>query len=72
MKKLENFTILDVPDNIVPEVARTVAATEKIGIKLKWIDKVIGDTCSKRDHFTVPARESVVHCSTRGAPRGDG
>lgn len=51
VKKLGNFSILDVPDDAVSKVARRVAAAEKMGNKVGWLDKVIGDVYAKRDHF---------------------
>lgn len=43
MQKLEIFDILDVPDNVVSEVASIVIAAKKMGIKVEWIDKFIRD-----------------------------
>lgn len=36
--------------DVASEVARIVAAAEKIGIKLGWLDKVIGGICAKQDN----------------------
>lgn len=51
IKKLETFASLDVPDDAVLKVVRTVAVAEKMGIKVGRLDKVVGDVCAKRDHF---------------------
>lgn len=49
--KLECFTILKVLDAVVSKVASTVAIAEKMQIRVKWIDKVIGEIGVRRDHF---------------------
>lgn len=38
---LEFFAILDVPNQVLSKVARAVVATEKMGIKIWWLNKVI-------------------------------
>lgn len=40
---LECFSNLNVPDQVVSKVARTVTAAEKMGIQIRWLDKVIGN-----------------------------
>lgn len=49
--KLESFNNLDVPDNVVSKVVSTIIAAEKVGIRVEWIDKVIGEIGVRRDHF---------------------
>lgn len=51
MWELESFSILDVPDQVVSKVARVVAAVGKMGIQIRWLDKVIDDT--RRYHSTL-------------------
>lgn len=44
-------SFLDVPDNVALKVARIVAPTKKMGIQVRWIDKVIREISAKRDNF---------------------
>lgn len=53
MKKLETFHILDVLDNDVSKMANEVVVVEKMAIKVGWIDKVLREIGTKRDHFTL-------------------
>lgn len=48
MKKMETFDVLDVHNNVVSKVARTVAVAKKIGIKIGWVSRVIGNICANR------------------------
>lgn len=50
--KLESFTILDVPDNVFSKVARIVIVTEKMGIRVEWIDQVIGRSVPRETTFS--------------------
>lgn len=50
MYELESFDIIDVLDDVLSKVACIVAVPEKMGIKVRWLDKVIRDICPKRDH----------------------
>lgn len=36
-------TLLDVPEEVISLVARRVATTEKMGVKVKWLHRAIGD-----------------------------
>lgn len=48
---MESFNILDVLDEVVCKVACMVAATEKMEIKIEWLNNVIGDMLrAKRVH----------------------
>lgn len=49
--KLKKFTILEFPQQVVFEVADVVATAAKMGIKVESLDKVLGETAAKRDHF---------------------
>lgn len=53
VQKLESFNILDVPIDVVSKVERIVAGTEKMGIMIGWLDKVIRDVCGKRVHSSL-------------------
>lgn len=53
VQKLESFNILDVPIDVVSKVERIVAGTEKMGIMIGWLDKVIRDVCAKRVHSSL-------------------
>lgn len=46
VQKLESFVILDVPDEVVSWMARTVDAVEKMGNQIEWLDSVIGEICA--------------------------
>lgn len=72
VKKLVTFTILDALDDVVSEVARTVVAVEKMGIKIRWLDKVIGDICAKKYHSILIQKNQWAFCSTCEVARGDG
>lgn len=47
VQKLENFSILVVPTQIVSEVVDVVAVVAKMEIKVEWIDKVLGKIGAK-------------------------
>lgn len=49
--KLESFNILDISENVVSKVASTIVATKKIGIRVKWLNRVIAESDARRDHF---------------------
>lgn len=53
VQKLESFKILEVPTQVVSEVAGLVAAAVKMGIKVEWIDRVIGEIGIKKDNYAL-------------------
>lgn len=57
MKELESFSILDVPDAVISRVARVVSATEKSGIRVDWLDCIIGEISSCQDHAALAKKE---------------
>lgn len=49
--KLESFNILDVTENEVSKVVSTIAAAEKMGVRVEWLDGVIREIGARRNHF---------------------
>lgn len=41
---------MDVPENVVSKAANRIATATKMGIRVWWIDKVLGEIGVKRDH----------------------
>lgn len=52
-RALESFTFLDVPDEVLSSVARTVTTVERMNIRMNWLDGVLGDICLPRDHLAL-------------------
>lgn len=50
VQELESFAILDVPDEVIYPIALVMSAVEKSRIRVNWLDRPIGEICSKRDH----------------------
>lgn len=49
VQELESFAILDVPDEVISRVARVVSVAEKSGLRVDWLNRVIGEISSRRD-----------------------
>lgn len=47
----EVFHHLGCPNKVVSKVATTVVVAEKMGIRMEWIDRIIGEIGAGRDHF---------------------
>lgn len=62
---------MDDPENVVSKVADTVAAPAKMGIKVKWTDRLLGVISAKRDYFTKLQR-STTKGPARRTSIGDG
>lgn len=58
VQELESFAILDVPDKVISRVTRVVCAVEKSGVRVDWLDRVIGEVSSRRDHAILANKES--------------
>lgn len=58
VQELESFAILDVPDEVISRVARVVSTVEKSGVRVDWLDRVIGEVSSKRDHALLANKEN--------------
>lgn len=43
MHKLEAHTMLNISIKIISEVADIIEMVEKLGIKMDWIDRILGD-----------------------------
>lgn len=50
MQELESFSILDVPNLMLSSVAPVVSGAEKSGIRVDWLDRVISETYTRRNH----------------------
>lgn len=57
VQALESFTFLRVPDEVLYSVARTVATTKRIKVRMDWLDEVIGDICVRRDRLVLSRKE---------------
>lgn len=53
LQGLESFVVLNVPHGVIS----IVATAEKVGVRIRWLDKVIGDICALRDHLVLIQRE---------------
>lgn len=56
VQELESFSALDVPDEVIARVARVISAAEKSGVRVDWLDRAIGDICSRREHADLASR----------------
>lgn len=63
VQELESFAILDVPDKVISRVTRVVCATEKSGVRVDWLDRVIGEVA--RGVITLSWRTKRAVCRTR-------
>lgn len=41
MQVLESFAVLEVPEEIISSVARTMATAEKVRVKIGWLDELL-------------------------------
>lgn len=57
VQELESFAVLDVPDEVISRVARVVSAAKKSGVRVDWLDRVIGEVSSRRDHAILATKE---------------
>lgn len=56
-KALESYSFVDVPDEVLSSVARTVATAERMSIRMDWLDGVLGDICLRRDRLALSRKE---------------
>lgn len=47
-QKLEKFTILELPPQIVSKIVNVVVAVAKMDVRVKQIDKILGEITAKR------------------------
>lgn len=66
VRALESFTFLDVPDEVLSSVARTVATAERMNIRMNWLDGVLGDICLRRDRLALSRREKELQIRLAG------
>lgn len=57
VQELESFSILDVPDVVISRVALVVSAVEKSGIRIDWLDRLIGEVSSRWDYAALAQQE---------------
>lgn len=50
-RKLERYMIMDVPNDVLEEVADITASAARIGVKVDWMDEVLGHVALKRKHL---------------------
>lgn len=53
VQKLERFTVLKVPAQVISEVADIVAIAARMGVKVGWISKILGEIIVKREHYNL-------------------
>lgn len=53
VQRLEEFTILEVPSQVLPEVPDVTTRTTKMGMQVNWMDKVLGKIANKKDHLNL-------------------
>lgn len=62
LQELKSFSILDVPDAVTSRVAWVVPTAEKSGIWVGWLDRIIGEISTRRDHTALARKKE--HLST--------
>lgn len=60
VRALESFTFLDIPDEVLFSVARTVATAERRNIRMNWLDDMLGDICLRRDRLILSKKEEEL------------
>lgn len=53
VQKLQRFTVLKVPAQVISEVADIVAIAARMGVKVGWISKILGEIIVKREHYNL-------------------
>lgn len=53
MFKVRKIYYLEVPSQMVSEVADVVARPARIVVKVEWIDKTLGEIAAKREHINM-------------------
>lgn len=61
VKKLETFAILDVPDDVFSKATSIVAAAEKVGIEIGWLDN--WRHMRQEGSFYFSTEETATFCS---------
>lgn len=69
VQAFESFVVLDVPNQVISKVARIVATAEKMGIKIRWLDKVIDDYVFGRTTSSGYKRKSSSRLGWRSCKR---
>lgn len=65
-RALESYTFLNVPDEVLSSVARTIATAERMNIRMDWLDGVLGDICLRRDRLVLSRRENELQAHLVG------
>lgn len=50
VRHLEKFMIMDIPVEVLEEVAEVTASVARNGVRVDWMDKVLGRITTKRRH----------------------
>lgn len=58
-KEMESYTVLNVLPAVISNVANTIDSAEKVGIRVDWIDRALGEIITKQEHNAV-ARETQI------------
>lgn len=58
VQELESFSVLDVPDEVIARIARVISTAEKFGIRVDWLDRALGEICSRREHAVLEDRRN--------------
>lgn len=60
VQELESFSVLEVPGEVIARVARVISTAEKAGIRVDWLDRAIGDICSRRDQAVLASKRDQL------------
>lgn len=50
VRRLEKFMIMDIPVEVLEEVAEVTASVARNGVRVDWMDKALGRITTKRRH----------------------
>lgn len=60
VRRLEKFMIIDVPIDILEEVAEVTASAARMGVRVDWMDEILGKVATKRRHLDLLERTRVL------------
>lgn len=52
--------MLNVPPKVISNVPKTIDTTEKIGIRIDWIDRFKGEIISKQKHNVLVQETQII------------
>lgn len=53
VRRLEKYTIMDVPRDILKEVADITVLAARMGVRVDWLDEVLGQIVLKKKHLSL-------------------